>query len=116
MEHIMMLYHLIIELILIYPAIAAVLIGLPAVALIVALLGGQKNWSAAKKPALVFALIAGLVAFFGLPTLFKSSLSEISYYVDWLFHLGYVVAVMVYVYLVVWFLSAPFSGQRQVLN
>lgn len=112
MEHIMMLYHLIIELILIYPVIAAVLIGLPIVALLVALLGGQKNWSVAKKPATAIALIAGLAAFFGLPVLFKSSLAEMSYYVDWLFHIGYVIAVMIYVYLVVWFLSAPFVGKN----
>lgn len=112
MEHIIMLYHLIIELILIYPVIAAVLIGLPIVALVIALLGGSKNWSAAKKPALIFALIAGLAAFFGLPVLFKSSLSEMSYYVDWLFHIGYVIAVMIYVYLIVWFISAPLVGRN----
>lgn len=112
MELFVMLYHLIIELILIYPVIAAVLIGLPIVAILVALLGRQKNWSAAKKPAMIIALIAGLVAFFGLPTLFKSSLSEMHYYVDWLFHIGYVVAVMIYVYLITWFLSAPFLGRN----
>lgn len=110
-ELVAMLYHMVLELIAIYPVAAAVLIGLPIIALLSVLFGGEKNWSAAKKPALILSLIAGLAAFFGLPPLFKSSLSEMSYYVDWLFHISYVIAAMIYVFIVVWFLLAPRVGR-----
>lgn len=112
MEFITLLYHLIVELILIYPIIAAVLVSLPIAAALVALLGRQKNWQAAKKPAIIAALLAGLIAFFGLPVLFKSSLAEMRYYVDWLFHIGYVIAVMIYVFIITWLLSAPFINRN----
>lgn len=106
-----MLYYMVLELVAIYPIVAAVLIGLPIIALLSVLFGGQKNWSVAKKPALILSLIAGGAAFFGLPPLFKSSLSEMSYYVDWLFHISYVLAAMIYVFFVVWFLLAPRVGR-----
>lgn len=45
------------------------------------------------------ALIIAGIAFFMLPSLFSASFADISYWVDWLFHLVTVFAVFIYSYL-----------------
>ncbi len=100
-------FFILVETILEFPIIASILLALPVLALLWVLIAKRKNWQSSKKPALFVGLLAGVVAFFGLPAVFHSSLSEMSYYVDWLFHLGYCLAITVYVGLITWFFLAP---------
>ncbi|PID62898.1 MAG: hypothetical protein CR974_03040 [Gammaproteobacteria bacterium] len=97
----------IIETIILYPLFFGIVFALPILAILWVLLAKQRNWCRAKNPALLLALIAGVAAFFGLPLVFHSSLSDISYWVDWVFHGLCVFGVFVYVFLVTWFFIAP---------
>ncbi len=99
--------NVIIQTIIIYPVFFAVAFALPILAILRVLLAKHKNWRRAKNPALLLALIAGVAAFLGLPILFKSSLSEMSYAVDWAFHGLCVFGVFIYVFMVTWFFLAP---------
>lgn len=48
----------------------------------------------------VLAAIVAVIGFFMLPMLFKASLSDLNYWVDWAFHIAMVLALLVYAYLV----------------
>ncbi|MGM8909491.1 hypothetical protein ACS8FB_05160 [Psychrobacter sp. 1U1] len=48
----------------------------------------------------VLSAIVAVIGFFVLPMLFKASLADLNYWVDWAFHLTMVVALLVYAYLV----------------
>lgn len=58
------------------------------------------------KVSLMLALTAAILAFFGLPYVFSAELVDLTYWVDWVFHIAMVLGVFVYVYLVV----MPFTG------
>ncbi len=53
------------------------------------------------KLGLGIALVVAIIGFFGLPSLFSASLSALSYWVDWAFHIAMVIALLVYSYIVV---------------
>ncbi|WP_434352875.1 hypothetical protein VH441_06625 [Psychrobacter sp. HD31] len=50
--------------------------------------------------ATMLALVVAAIAFFVLPTIFHSSISDMTYWVDWAFHLATIFGVFVYSYLV----------------
>lgn len=58
-----------------------------------------------KKPAYRFAgMLAGIIAvigFFTLPLFFNATLGNLTYWVDWAFHLAMVIALLVYSYVVI---------------
>lgn len=51
-------------------------------------------------PALIFALVSGVIAFFVLPIFFDSGLGHLRYLTDWLFHLASTASIMGYAFLV----------------
>lgn len=63
-----------------------------------AVMGNSKR--AASRPAAISAIVVAVIGFFGLPIFFKASLSDMSYWVDWAFHLATVLALLIYAYLV----------------
>lgn len=60
-----------------------------------------KNWYRVWRPALLFTLLSGVVAFFALPVFFHSAHTHLNYYVDWLFHIASTASIMAYAWLVV---------------
>lgn len=109
------LFYLLIETALVFPVAFAVLLGLPIMAVLWVIASRRRAWSAARKPAMMIALMAGLVAFVWLPALFSSSLQEMNYIVDWLFHISCTMAIMVYIFLVSWFLLAPIARRKTAM-
>ncbi len=90
-----------------FPVFFGILFAIPIVLILLVIFAPFRNWQHGKITALISALIAGTLAFFLLPVLFHSSLSNISYLTDWLFHIACVLVVIIYVYLVVWFMFIP---------
>lgn len=58
------------------------------------------HWKKVWKPALLFTLICGVIAFFALPIFFHSGLSHLNYATDWLFHIASTVSIMIYAWLI----------------
>lgn len=102
-----MMFYTIIETIIEFPVTTALLVALPVLSIAWVLFNADKDWQSAKKPAYLMALATGLIAFFFLPMLFSSSLFELRYIVDWLFHLAFVMGLMLYAFFVAWFALAP---------
>lgn len=58
------------------------------------------DWKRVWKPAFIFSLLSGIIAFFALPQFFHSGLSHLNYATDWLFHIASVISIMVYAWLI----------------
>ncbi len=69
-----------------------------------------RGWGAALKPALLAAVVGAVVAVLAVPTLTKSSLGELSYWVDWANVVGIGAAVGAVVAAFVWPLGALLRG------
>ncbi len=54
----------------------------------------------AHRLAVILAVVVALIGFFALPAFFKASLADLSYWVDWAFHLATVLALLLYAYAV----------------
>ena len=76
----------------------------------------NKNWQAAFRPALVWAIVAFIVLFFVYPMLIKSSIKEVNYLVDWLNHLGICAGLAGFVGLVVWPIIAARKAKHYQLG
>ncbi|WP_442768692.1 hypothetical protein [Acinetobacter bohemicus] len=50
--------------------------------------------------SLIVALVVSIIGFFFLPLYFSATIFDLSYWVDWAFHIAMVSAVLVYSYLV----------------
>lgn len=109
MELLNLAWNICIELVLAYPIISIALLAVLVIAWIIGLSGGKGHFKSAVLVSIGVSILVGAVAFFILPMLFKSSISEMTYYMDWAFHLVSVFGAMVYVYLVVWPLIAAFK-------
>lgn len=59
-----------------------------------------QGWKRVWKPALLFTIISGVVAFFLLPVFFHSGTQHLTYMTDWLFHIASVVSIMIYAWLI----------------
>lgn len=59
-----------------------------------------RNKQMASRLAGLLAIVVAIIGFFMLPMLFKASLSDLTYWVDWAFHISMVLALLVYAYLV----------------
>lgn len=103
MEFIKMLYFVVLETLLAYPVFFSTIIGIALLSLMWRLTHRGK---AKRKLAALITLIAGVIGFFALPKVFNSSISELAYSLDWLFHFAMLAGLMLYVFLVVWFFSA----------
>ncbi len=90
------------------------------IALMLILLGAWGYWAAigrskqlAHRLAGISALVVATIGFFVLPMLLKASLSDLSYWVDWVFHLAMVLALLVYAYLVLLPLMTGLAGSTK---
>ena len=61
----------------------------------------------------VLAAIVASIGFFMLPMLFKASLSDLTYWVDWAFHIAMVLALLIYAYLVLLPLVTGLTGSTK---
>lgn len=102
MEMIKLIYHSIYEWVLLYPMVFAMGMGVLVIAWVLGLLAGKQGLCRSKKSAFVIALLGGVVAFFAVPTLINSSVSEINYYMDWIFQIIMIAVLVVYLFLVAW--------------
>lgn len=101
MEFVNLLIYASYELILAYPILAGTVVGLLLITWFIGLMSGYRGLCKGRKLAFLLAVVAGVVAFFGFPILISSSIGEINYYMDWLFQIGMVIGVMIYVFLLV---------------
>lgn len=109
MELLNLAWNICIELVFAYPIISIALLAVFIIAWILGLAGGRGYFKSTVLASIGVSILVGAVAFFALPMLFKSSISEMTYYMDWAFHLVTVFGAMVYAYLVVWPLMAAFK-------
>jgi hypothetical protein len=70
------------------------------------------GWGAALKPALLAAVVVGVVSVFAVPALTKSSLAELAYWVDWANVIGIGAAVGAVAAAFVWPLGALMRARR----
>ncbi len=110
MEVIKLGYHLVVEFCKLETKFVASLVGAFVLAWFIGFIGADADdFCDACTASLVVAFIAGVVAYFLLPTTVKSKLSEVNYYMDWLFHIAGTLAVAKYVFWVVWPIFACFA-------
>ena len=90
------------------------------IALIMVLLVAWSYWIAAgRKKQLAYRLtgllatVVAIAGFFMLPMLFKASLSDLTYWVDWAFHIAMVLALLIYAYLVLLPLVTGLTGSTK---
>lgn len=76
-----------------------------------AVIGNRKRL--AHRLAALSAIVVAVIGFFGLPIFFKASLSDMSYWVDWAFHLATVLALLIYAYLVLLPLLTGLTGSTK---
>ncbi len=50
--------------------------------------------------AIMLAVLVAIIGFFTLPLFFSATLGDLTYWVDWAFHLAMVIALLVYAYIV----------------
>ena len=61
--------------------------------------------------SLILAGIVAILGFFLLPLFFSATLSDLSYWVDWAFHIAMVIALLVYSYVVL----LPLTAKRKAV-
>ncbi|MBO1530507.1 hypothetical protein J3492_04690 [Psychrobacter sp. F1192] len=90
------------------------------IALVLILLVAWGYWVAigrskqlAYRLAAISAVVVAIIGFFALPVFFKAGLSDMSYWVDWAFHLATVLALLVYAYLVLLPLMTGLAGSTK---
>ncbi len=110
MEVIKLGFHLIVEFCKLETKFVASVVGVFVLAWLIGFIGADADdFCDACTAALVVAFIVGIVAYFFLPKIVKSKLSEVNYYMDWLFHIASTVGAMVYAFLVLWPIFACFA-------
>lgn len=72
-----------------------------------------RNKKLAYRLAGLLAIVVAIIGFFMLPMMFKASLSDLTYWVDWTFHLAMVLALFVYAYLVLLPLITGLTGSTK---
>ncbi len=83
-------------------ALVPVLLGLVLLTWLIGLFGGFHGLGSSLGLSIMVGLLAGVVAFFIAPNFFNSSLKEVSYSMDWAFHIISCLGVAVYATIVVW--------------
>lgn len=73
-----------------------------ALMLIAAKKAGEGQWAQAIKPALLAGVVIWLISIFALPSVTRSSLSQVSYWVDWVNVIGLAAVVGALVTAYVW--------------
>ncbi len=110
MEVIKLGFHLIVEFCKLETKFVASVIGAFVLAWLIGFIGADADdFCDACTASLVVAFVVGIAAYFLLPNTVKSKLSEVNYYMDWLFHIAGTVAVAVYAFLVIWPIFACFA-------
>ena len=61
-------------------------------------IGRSRQWK--HRLTALSAVVIAVIGFFTLPMFFKSSLANMTYWVDWAFHIAMVIALLIYAYLV----------------
>lgn len=89
-------------------------------ALLLILLAAWTYWAVAGRHKKLAYRLAGMLAvmiavigFFTLPLFFNASLGDLTYWVDWAFHLVMVVALLVYAYIVMLPLVTGLAGSTK---
>ena len=67
----------------------------------------------AHRLAMVLAVGIAAIGFFTLPMMFKASLSDLNYWVDWSFHISMVIALLIYAYVVMLPLATALTGSNK---
>ncbi len=110
MEVIKLGFHLVVEFCRLEAKFVASVVGVFVLAWLIGFIGADADgFCDACTAALVVAFIIGVVAYFFLPKLVKSQLSEVNYSMDWLFHIVSTVAVAKYAFWVLWPIFACFA-------
>ncbi len=85
-------------------------LGIPVLAWLIALFGGDCAFAATFNKALVAGILGGVLAFFVVPLFAKSSVKEVNYSMDWLFHIFFSLVGVAYWFFIAWPLLAHMSG------
>ncbi len=110
MEVIKLGFHLVVEFCKLETKFVSAVIGAFVLAWIIGFIGADADdFCDAFTASLVVAIIGGIAAYFLLPKTVKSKLSEVNYYMDWLFHIAGTIAVTKYIFFVIWPIFACFA-------
>ena len=60
--------------------------------------------------AIMLAVLVAIIGFFTLPLFFNATLGDLTYWVDWAFHLAMVIALLIYAYVAILPLVTGLTG------
>lgn len=63
--------------------------------------------------AIILAIVVAIIGFFTLPLFFSATLGDLTYWVDWVFHLAMVIALLVYAYVIILPLVTGLTGSMK---
>jgi hypothetical protein len=67
----------------------------------------------AHRLAMMLAVAVAVLGFFTVPLFFSATLGDLTYWVDWAFHLAMVIALLVYAYIVLLPLATGVAGVKR---
>ena len=75
-----------------------------------------KNKQLTHRLAIMLAIVVAVIGFFTLPLFFNATLGDLTYWVDWAFHLAMVSALLIYAYIVMLPLVTAMTGSVKYKN